>query len=313
MLPFLSLAAPLTSRVAAALCTLPLCCRRLLNPLRAHMFTNDQRQKERTGKSGTLRLQYLQELVAQFQNASSEEIKEKIVANLGNFAYDPYNYTFFCQLNVLELFLDCLTEPNEKLVEFAVGGICNACANPTNAAVIIQCDGLLSSNAYQVLLGTRSFYKYDLLLSDVGQTNNVLNPMWDKLKCLHMWLVEASRLIDSLLVLDMKICSSSEVLLGEPILELGRPRRQAIRPAGELVSMWASMEDIWGLDEPFGRVASPSIVTAAVGAHHSDGRLPRLRFQPKLTQPSAAPICPTAATALRASHVAPSPLAAMPT
>lgn len=34
----------------------------------------------------------------------------------------------FTQLNVLELFLDCITEPNEKLVEFGVGGICNACA-----------------------------------------------------------------------------------------------------------------------------------------------------------------------------------------
>lgn len=32
----------------------------------------------------------------------------------------------FLQLNVLELFLDCITEPNEKLVEFGVGGICNA-------------------------------------------------------------------------------------------------------------------------------------------------------------------------------------------
>ncbi|KAL3640808.1 hypothetical protein CASFOL_015776 [Castilleja foliolosa] len=92
------------------------------------MFTNDQRQKERTGKYGSPRLQHLQELVSQFQNASSEEIKEKVVANLGNFAYDPYNYTFLRQLNVLELFLDCLTEPNERLVEFALGGICNACA-----------------------------------------------------------------------------------------------------------------------------------------------------------------------------------------
>ncbi|PIN04869.1 putative ARM repeat protein [Handroanthus impetiginosus] len=106
------------------------------------MFTNDQRQKERTGKYGTPRLQYLQELVAQFQNSSSEETKEQIVANLGNFAYDPYNYTFLRQLNVLELFLDCLTEPNERLVEFAIGGICNACADPTNATVVIQCGGI---------------------------------------------------------------------------------------------------------------------------------------------------------------------------
>ncbi|XP_073307510.1 uncharacterized protein [Primulina huaijiensis] len=106
------------------------------------MFTNDQRQKERAGKYGSSRVQYLQELVSQFQIASDEETKEKIVANLANFAYDPYNYTFLRQLNVIELFLDCLTEPNERLVEFGVGGICNACADPTNAAVVIQCGGI---------------------------------------------------------------------------------------------------------------------------------------------------------------------------
>jgi armadillo repeat-containing protein 7 len=78
---------------------------------------------------------------------------------LANFAYDPFNYAFmrqvvdstpshcrcrflvniflnylYCsvtlllfQLNVLELFLDCITEPNERLVEFGIGGICNSC------------------------------------------------------------------------------------------------------------------------------------------------------------------------------------------
>ncbi|XP_044467421.1 armadillo repeat-containing protein 7 [Mangifera indica] len=106
------------------------------------MFTNNQRQKERTGQYGTPRLQYLQELVSQFQNATDEATKEKIVANLANFAYDPYNYSFLRQLNVLELFLDCITEPNEKLVEFGVGGICNACVDPANAAIITQCDGI---------------------------------------------------------------------------------------------------------------------------------------------------------------------------
>ncbi|WMV23646.1 hypothetical protein MTR67_017031 [Solanum verrucosum] len=134
-----------------------------------HIFTNSQRQEERTGKYGTPRVEYLQELVTQFQNASSEETKEKIVANLANFAYDPYNFTFlrqvkklpneYCihriflvscpniscdvkQLNVIELFLDCLTEPNEKLVEFGIGGICNACADPANAALVTQNDGI---------------------------------------------------------------------------------------------------------------------------------------------------------------------------
>ncbi|KAM7273743.1 hypothetical protein ACFE04_028407 [Oxalis oulophora] len=106
------------------------------------MFTNDGRQEERTGKYGTSRLQYLQELVSKFQNSTTEEEKEKFVANLANFAYDPYNYTFLRQLNVLELFLDCLTEPNEKLVEFGIGGICNASVDPANAAVITDCEGI---------------------------------------------------------------------------------------------------------------------------------------------------------------------------
>ncbi|XP_057490379.1 uncharacterized protein LOC130776236 isoform X2 [Actinidia eriantha] len=106
------------------------------------MFTNSRRQEERTGKYGTPRLQYLQELVTQFQNTTSEESKEKIVANLANFAYDPYNYTFLRQLNVLELFLDCITEPNEKLVEFGIGGICNSCVDPANASIVTQCGGI---------------------------------------------------------------------------------------------------------------------------------------------------------------------------
>ncbi|GMN65430.1 hypothetical protein TIFTF001_034502 [Ficus carica] len=106
------------------------------------MFTNDRRQGERTGRYGTPRLQYLQELVTQFQNSTNEETKERLVANLANFAYDPDNYTFLHQLNVLELFLDCITEPNEKLVEFEIGGVCNSCADPPNAAIITQCGGI---------------------------------------------------------------------------------------------------------------------------------------------------------------------------
>ncbi|GMH20979.1 hypothetical protein Nepgr_022821 [Nepenthes gracilis] len=106
------------------------------------MFTNDRRQEERTGRYGSPRQQYLQELVTQFQNATSEESKKRVAANLANFAYDPYNYKFLRQLNVLELFLDCMTEPNEKLVEFGVGGVCNACADPENARVVARCGGI---------------------------------------------------------------------------------------------------------------------------------------------------------------------------
>ncbi|KAM0879156.1 hypothetical protein ACQ4PT_034421 [Festuca glaucescens] len=103
------------------------------------MFTSPQRQVERTGcgarrETSTFRF-------ASFQLVRLE-CKERIVANLSNFVYDPYNYAFMRQLNILELFLDCITESNERLVEFGVGGICNSCVDPANASVINRCGGI---------------------------------------------------------------------------------------------------------------------------------------------------------------------------
>ncbi|XP_061988890.1 uncharacterized protein LOC133707355 [Rosa rugosa] len=143
------------------------------------MFTNDRRQEERTGRYGTSRLQYLQELVTQFQSTTCEESKEKIVANLANFAYDPYNYTYLRQLNVVELFLDCITEPNEKLVEFGLGGICNCCPDPANAAIVTQCGGIplviqcLSSpvrNTVNYAIGSLYY------LCNTSNTEEIMNP-----------------------------------------------------------------------------------------------------------------------------------------
>ncbi|KAJ8452223.1 hypothetical protein Cgig2_006028 [Carnegiea gigantea] len=105
------------------------------------MFTNDQRQAERTGKYGTPRQKHLQDLVTKFQIAKSEEEKEKIAANLANFAYDPYFYAFLRQLNVVELFIDCLTEPNKRPVEFGAGGIYNTAAAAENARIVANCGG----------------------------------------------------------------------------------------------------------------------------------------------------------------------------
>ena len=50
-----------------------------------------------------------------------------MLANLANFAYDPINYDHLHKLNVLDLFLDSLTESDPKLIEFALGGLCNCC------------------------------------------------------------------------------------------------------------------------------------------------------------------------------------------
>ncbi|CAK9276896.1 unnamed protein product [Sphagnum jensenii] len=109
------------------------------------MFSNAERQKERTGKYGTSRDEFLQELVTQFQQTVSEETKEQVVAHLANFAYDPFNYDILRKLHVLDLFMDCLTEANEKLIEFGVGGLCNCSpgfADPANTDVIVKNGGI---------------------------------------------------------------------------------------------------------------------------------------------------------------------------
>ncbi|XP_058436966.1 armadillo repeat-containing protein 7 isoform X3 [Marmota monax] len=66
------------------------------------------------------RLGYLQALVTEFQETESQDAKEQVLANLANFAYDPSNYQYLRQLQVVDLFLDSLSEENETLVEFAI-------------------------------------------------------------------------------------------------------------------------------------------------------------------------------------------------
>ncbi|XP_061248861.1 armadillo repeat-containing protein 7 isoform X1 [Bos javanicus] len=88
------------------------------------------------------RLGYLQALVTEFQQTQSQDAKEQVLANLANFAYDPGNYQYLRQLQVLDLFLDSLSEENETLVEFAIGGLCNLCADRANREHILQAGGV---------------------------------------------------------------------------------------------------------------------------------------------------------------------------
>eukprot|EP00271_Cylindrocystis_brebissonii_P007379 TRINITY_DN20814_c0_g1_i2.p1 TRINITY_DN20814_c0_g1~~TRINITY_DN20814_c0_g1_i2.p1 ORF type:complete len:181 (-),score=29.44 TRINITY_DN20814_c0_g1_i2:708-1250(-) len=105
------------------------------------MFSSEERLKERRGKDGTSRFDYLQKLVTEFQSTTNEEAKQQIVANLANFAYDPINYDKLRLLHVWELFLDCLDE-SEELQEFGLGGLCNGCPDEANAAMIVEADGV---------------------------------------------------------------------------------------------------------------------------------------------------------------------------
>ena len=106
------------------------------------MFTTQEYLDKKTGVDGIGRLSYLQSLVTEFQDTSEEESKEQVLANLANFAYDPINYPHFKKLNVVDLFLDSLDESNEKIVEFAVGGLCNCCLDKDIKQHILDNDGI---------------------------------------------------------------------------------------------------------------------------------------------------------------------------
>lgn len=71
------------------------------------------------------------------------EFKLQILANLANFAYDPINYEHFRKLNILDLFLDVVAEEiDDKMIEYAMGGICNCCLDPVNMRYLIENDGV---------------------------------------------------------------------------------------------------------------------------------------------------------------------------
>ncbi|XP_053309240.1 armadillo repeat-containing protein 7 [Spea bombifrons] len=112
------------------------------------------------------RFQYLQALVTEFQDTDGAEAKEQILANLANFAYDPCNYQDLRQLQVIDLFLDMLTEENETLVEFGIGGLCNLCLDKANKSHVLSSGGLkliincLSSRREETVLSALTTLMY---------------------------------------------------------------------------------------------------------------------------------------------------------
>ncbi|CAH3037102.1 unnamed protein product [Porites lobata] len=106
------------------------------------MFSSQTRIDSKTGADDLGRFEYLQALVTEFQDTDKQGAKEEILANLANFAYDPINYDHFRKLKVVDLFMDMLTEGNEKFVEFGIGGLCNCSLDKENKQHIIDNGGI---------------------------------------------------------------------------------------------------------------------------------------------------------------------------
>lgn len=76
------------------------------------------------------RRRYLTQLVDEFSKTTAMECKQQVLANLANFAYDPYNYHFFQEIGVVPVFLAELSvNRNEVLTEYAMAGVCNCVAD----------------------------------------------------------------------------------------------------------------------------------------------------------------------------------------
>ncbi|XP_076462901.1 armadillo repeat-containing protein 7-like [Babylonia areolata] len=106
------------------------------------MFSSKDYLERKTGPDDVDRFHYLQALVTEYQDTEEEDCKQQVLANLANFAYDPINYDFMRRLNILDLFLDSLEEQDEKLVEFGLGGLCNACLDKKNKEHILRNGGV---------------------------------------------------------------------------------------------------------------------------------------------------------------------------
>ncbi|KAL1161190.1 hypothetical protein V6Z11_A07G116800 [Gossypium hirsutum] len=116
------------------------------------MFTNYQRQQERTGQYGTSRQQYLQELVNQFQNTSDEAQCFGTLPRLHNrtkreaygiwnwrhlqFLY-PANAAIITQCGGIPLVIKCLSSPVRNTVNYALGALYYLC-NKSNREEILK-------------------------------------------------------------------------------------------------------------------------------------------------------------------------------
>ncbi|RLU14761.1 hypothetical protein DMN91_012648 [Ooceraea biroi] len=135
------------------------------------MFSTKRQLIKRTGKNGIGRYDFLKLLATEYKTTKSKDAKEQTLANLANFAYDPINYGYIRQLQIIDLFLYALSENNPRLVRFAIGGICNLSLDPINKLYILRNRGvelisaLLSSEDEDILLSAISSLMF-LITSD---------------------------------------------------------------------------------------------------------------------------------------------------
>jgi len=128
------------------------------------MFSTWNSLERRTGRFGVGRFEYLKQLLNEYEHLSTNnENKLQILANFANFSYDPINYNYLRDLNIIDLFIDCLQmHTDDDFVHYALAGLCNMSAdkcnsqlmfnrNPSILIVLIKC---LFSNRFDIVINS---------------------------------------------------------------------------------------------------------------------------------------------------------------
>ncbi|CAF2342174.1 unnamed protein product [Rotaria sp. Silwood2] len=104
------------------------------------MFSTRNSLQRRTGRFGVGRFEYLKQLLNEYENSlTNNENKLQILANFANFSYDPINYNYLRELNIIDLFVDCLQmHTDDNFVHYALAGLCNMSTDKINSQLIIE-------------------------------------------------------------------------------------------------------------------------------------------------------------------------------
>ena len=106
------------------------------------MYSTPSSLARRTGKFDVNRPTYLKQLAEEYEcKSTSEDKKLQVLANLGNFAYDPINYEYIRRFNILDIFINNLKEINLneiKKVSFSLAAICNLCLDLKNKEHLLK-------------------------------------------------------------------------------------------------------------------------------------------------------------------------------
>ncbi|XP_074641471.1 armadillo repeat-containing protein 7-like isoform X2 [Tubulanus polymorphus] len=107
------------------------------------MYYSKDYLEKKTGPHGIGRPNYLKSLVDEFRSCHDQkDSRRQVLANLANFAYDPINYDYMRRLNVIQIFIDTLDAEDEKLIEFAMAGLCNLSLDKDNKLLILNKDAI---------------------------------------------------------------------------------------------------------------------------------------------------------------------------